>query len=149
MNITYHSGGLTPGEYDALRLSVGWAAEHPEQSAATLEGSDVIIVARDVGEAVGMARIFSDGGANAYIEDVIVRPDHQKQGIARELVTRVLAHMRSTVKPGYRLKITNMSAEGLEGFYGSFGWESRPSPGHGHGMAMWYYGEGVKPRSNG
>ncbi|MCL2513756.1 MAG: hypothetical protein FWF08_07630 [Oscillospiraceae bacterium] len=42
MSITYHSGGLTPGEYDALRLSVGWAAEHPDQSSATLANSDVI-----------------------------------------------------------------------------------------------------------
>ena len=136
MSITYTTG-LTAEEYNMLRVSVGWAAEHPDQAAAAMRNSELVITARDGNRAVGMARLITDGGASAFLEDVVVHPDYRRRGIARELVQRVVEYIDAGLKPEYRVKITILSAEGLESFYESFGFEKRPSEGHGYGMALW------------
>ena len=40
---------------------------------------------------VGFARAISDGATNAYVSTVAVLPEHQKRGIGREIIQRLLA----------------------------------------------------------
>ena len=44
----------------------------------------------DGDQLVAFARALSDGAFNAYISTVAVRPDHQRRGIGRELVRRLM-----------------------------------------------------------
>lgn len=86
----------------ALYDAVGWSAYtgNPETLTAALSGSTAVVVARVDGQLVGLARIVSDGASVCYLQDLLVHPDHQRSGIGRELVTRLLepyGHVRQKV----------------------------------------------------
>lgn len=48
------------------------------------------MVARVDGHLVGLARVISDGATIAYLQDVLVHPDHQRAGIGAALVDAAL-----------------------------------------------------------
>ena len=80
-------------EVVALYDSVGWAAytRDPDQLMRSLDGSHLVLSARDAhGALIGLARTISDGETVCYLQDLLVRPDHQGTGVGRELVRRVL-----------------------------------------------------------
>lgn len=63
----------------------------PEQYAASHRAAHAIVIARDGERLVGNARLLSDGVCNAYLVDVWTASSHRRQGIASELVRRLLA----------------------------------------------------------
>jgi GNAT superfamily N-acetyltransferase len=71
--------------------SVDWQryTEDPDQLMRALEGSDVVI-AVDGGDLVGLARAVSDGETIVYVQDLLVRPSAQRQGVATQLMTWLL-----------------------------------------------------------
>lgn len=82
----------TPQEHRRLAEAVGWAHafDWPSQP-ASLAGSTLGVVAVDAaGETVGMARVVGDGVKYFMVQDVVVLPDRQGQGIGRALLARVL-----------------------------------------------------------
>ncbi|MCU1413722.1 MAG: N-acetyltransferase [Microbacteriaceae bacterium] len=96
------AGTVDRGELVALYESVGWSAytKDPDKLVAAIAGSSTVVTAREGGELIGIARVVSDGASLCYLQDIIVRPDHQRFGIGRELVTMALApyeHVRQKV----------------------------------------------------
>ncbi|ABY22509.1 acetyltransferase, GNAT family [Renibacterium salmoninarum ATCC 33209] len=77
------------GLYD----SVGWSAytKDPQALKGALNGSEFICVAEEDGQLLGLARAISDGFTVCYLQDVLVNPAWQRQGIGAELVKQVLA----------------------------------------------------------
>src|SRR5690625_3638441 len=75
-----------------LYQAVGWSAyTRSEQSLMrALDGSHRIVTARDAGRLVGLARSISDGETIIYIQDVLVRPEAQRLGIGRRLISTLL-----------------------------------------------------------
>jgi GNAT superfamily N-acetyltransferase len=71
--------------------SVNWQryTEDPDQLMRALEGSDVVI-AMDGEDLVGLARAVSDGETIVYVQDLLVRPSAQRQGVATQLMTWLL-----------------------------------------------------------
>ena len=43
---------------------------------------------------VGFARVISDGCFHAYIDDVLIHPDYQREGLSSQLLTELLASLR-------------------------------------------------------
>jgi GNAT superfamily N-acetyltransferase len=89
----------TAAEHEALARSVGWLdhfdyASMPASLAGSLRGSVVLVD----DEVVGMARLVGDGVHYFYLQDVIVRPDHDGNGYATQLVQRLL-HWVAAVAP--------------------------------------------------
>lgn len=70
-----------------LYTSVGWAryVERPEMLVRAVGGSAYVVVARQGDQLVGLARCVSDEVSIAYVQDILVRPDYQRQGIGRRL----------------------------------------------------------------
>ena len=86
----------TPAEQRAIAESVGWDdhfdwASLPAALAGSLHGA----VAIEDGVAVGVARLVGDGVRYFYLQDVMVRPEAADQGIASQLVERLLAWVRA------------------------------------------------------
>lgn len=86
-----------------LYESVGWLiyVADPDALAKAVDHSDYVVTARNAeGELVGLARCLTDDVAILHIQDVLVRPDHQRQGIGLVLVGRILSvydHVRQKV----------------------------------------------------
>jgi GNAT superfamily N-acetyltransferase len=102
--------------------SVGWAAYTRDigQLQAALAGSYLVVAAFAGDRLVGLARCVSDGVSIAYIQDILVRPDHQRAGVGRALVSAILervAHVRQKVL------LTDDRPEQLQ-FYQSLGFKN-------------------------
>ena len=87
---------VEPGDYDGLRQFLteqGWTdrVRDVERFRTMLERSHLTMLARDGDEIVGFARALCDDACNAYISMVAVTPARRRQGIGRELVTRLMS----------------------------------------------------------
>ena len=132
-----YNNSLSAKEYCELRSSVAWQPIIVEQAQSGLNASDFIIACRDDDNIVGCARIFWDKGYIAYLADVMVKPEYQKQGIGKKLVSECIAYIDNQLKDGWRIKIVIVSAKGKEQFYEKFGFELRPNERDGAGMQVW------------
>ena len=128
---------LSVKEYCELRASVEWPPIIEEQAQAGLNNSDFIIACREGNFIVGCARIFWDKGYIAYLADVMVKPEYQKQGIGKQLVNECVLYIDTQLKTDWRIKIVIVSAKGKEQFYEKLGFEIRPNENDGAGMQMW------------
>ena len=128
---------LSVEDYCRLRSSVGWVPLVEEQARSGLENSDFIVCCQDDDEVVGCARVFWDKGYIAYLADVMVIPEYQRQGIGKTLVSECIKYVDSQLKEGWRIKIVIVSAKGKEQFYEKLGFQIRPNDKYGAGMDMW------------
>lgn len=80
----------------ALYDAVGWSAytADPERLVRAMHGSHLVLCARDAGtgELVGLVRTVSDGQTIVYVQDILVAPDHQREGIGGALLDALLEH---------------------------------------------------------
>ncbi|MFW0111232.1 GNAT family N-acetyltransferase [Rothia sp. CCM 9417] len=87
--------GLVPArdELEELYSSVGWSAytEKPENLVAMCRGSHYLACARDFsGRLIGLVRTVGDGVTITYIQDLLVHPDAQGQGVGSSLLDAAL-----------------------------------------------------------
>jgi GNAT superfamily N-acetyltransferase len=82
---------------------VGWSAyaSDPDSLVRAIKKSQYAASATDSrANLVGLVRAISDDVSICYIQDLLVHPAHQRAGVGRALVERVLkryAHVRQTV----------------------------------------------------
>lgn len=80
------------GELLELYRAVGWTAytRDPTSLHSSVMSSAHVVSARRDGELIGLAWVVSDLKSVVYLQAALVHPDHQRRGVGRELVTRVL-----------------------------------------------------------
>lgn len=71
-----------------------------------------------------------------YIQDVMVLPEYQDQGIGKRLMDRIMEYLEDHKRK--RLGVGLMVAKGKEGFYGKYGFLERPNDSQGPGMLKKY-----------
>jgi GNAT superfamily N-acetyltransferase len=87
------------GLYDA----VVWVAytRAPDTLAKAIANSSIVVTARDEdGELIGLARGLSDDASIFYLQDILVRPEHRRTGVGRQLLAVCLeryGHVRQKV----------------------------------------------------
>jgi predicted GNAT family N-acyltransferase len=118
----------------ALRASVGWATFPLETAERSLAATPFCVCAFEDGELIGMGRVLGDMVVSFYIGNVMVRPDRQGHGIGREIMEKIIAHVRSVAAPGAIASL--LAIKGKEEFYTQFGFEARPDETHGSGMSI-------------
>ena len=76
----------------ALYGSVGWTAytEQPEALRRGFAGSLLTLASRENGTLVGLLRAVGDGCTVVLVQDLLVRPDHQRRGIGTALMQAAL-----------------------------------------------------------
>ncbi|MGN8050414.1 GNAT family N-acetyltransferase [Curtobacterium sp. 22159] len=118
------------GELLALYDAVGWTAytRDPELLEDAIAGSHTVLTARQDGVLVGLLRTVSDGATIAYVQDVLVAPAAQRQGIGGALLDEALRRydrVRQTV-------LLTDADPGQRAFYESRGFveahDATPSP---------------------
>ena len=127
---------ITPEEYTELRKAVGFHEIPVEEAAEGLKHSHVVCV-RDKEKAVAVGRVLWDHGYAVLLTDVIVDPEYQRQGLGRLVVETCIQHVKEQLKPGYKIMISLLAANGKEGFYKKLGFVERPNKKAGPGMHLW------------
>lgn len=89
-------------ELTSLYHSVGWSSytNDPKVMASIIPNSLWTLAAYDKEELVGLIRIIGDGVSIIYVQDLLVNPSHQRQGIGKELLNitmKKFAHIRQIV----------------------------------------------------
>lgn len=125
MLLRYQTFPPTPAEYFGLFETTGWNAEYqltPLDLAKVLASSWYMVSAYDEGShLVGFGRVMSDS-IHAMIYDLIVAPDHQRQGIGGEILDRLVKHCQEA----HIRDIQLFCAKGKRAFYERHGFEVRP-----------------------
>ncbi len=81
---------FTVKQVQELFLSVGWVSgQYPTRLYKALMNSSTVISAWDDDKLVGLIRVLDDSELVAYMHYVLVHPDYQGQGIARNMVELV------------------------------------------------------------
>ena len=109
---------------DVLHLyqAVGWTnyTNQPQMLEQSLAHSLAIYVARDGEEIVGLVRLVGDGFSSVFVQDLIVLPSYQRQGIGSNLMKEALADY----KDAYQIQLATEQTEKNLDFYRSLGFET-------------------------
>ena len=109
---------------DVLHLyqAVGWTnyTHQPEMLEQALFHSLVIYVALDGDAVVGLIRLVGDGFSSVLVQDLIVLPIYQRQGIGSALMKEALENF----KEAYQVQLVTEQTEKNLGFYRSLGFET-------------------------
>ena len=112
---------------DVLHLyqAVGWTnyTNQPQMLSQALSHSLATYLARDGEEIVGLVRLIGDGFSSVFIQDLIVLPSYQRQGIGSALMKQALADY----KDAYQVQLATDESEKTLGFYRSLGFETLSS----------------------
>lgn len=123
--------------YLALRDAVSFAKLTREQAQKALDHSLYKVVAYKDGVAVGMGRIVGDGAVICYIQDLIIRPEVQREGVGSMIMDKLKAFVMSEGFPGTTMMFDLMCAKGREEFYKKHGFIARPTDKLGPGMIQY------------
>ena len=109
---------------DVLHLyqAVGWTnyTHQPEMLEQALSHSLVIYLALDGDAVVGLIRLVGDGFSSVFVQDLIVLPSYQRQGIGSSLMKEALEDF----KEAYQVQLATEQTEENVGFYRSMGFET-------------------------
>ena len=109
---------------DVLHLyqAVGWTnyTNQPEMLEQALSHSLAIYVALDGDAVVGLIRLIGDGFSSVFVQDLIVLPTYQRQGIGSNLMKEALADYNDA----YQVQLATEQTEKNLGFYRSLGFET-------------------------
>ena len=109
---------------DVLHLyqAVGWTnyTNQPQMLEQSLAHSLAIYLAQDGEEIVGLVRLVGDGFSSVFVQDLIVLPSYQRQGIGSDLMKEALADY----KDAYQIQLATEQTEKNLGFYRSLGFET-------------------------
>ena len=100
MTLQYVDRVPTPEEHRRLAQAVGWTHAFdwdamPASLAASVRG---VVVEKD-GQTVAMGRVVGDGVFYFYVQDVVVLPELQGQGIGNEVLRRLVAQVDEIAPP--------------------------------------------------
>jgi GNAT superfamily N-acetyltransferase len=133
-NITIAEKLPTAAEYNWLRSLVGWRQYEERVIERALPHTLYCVCAYQGEQLVGMARVIGDGGMVYYVQDVIVIPGHQRQGIGTLMMDAIMGYI--SLHASQNSIIGLMSAAGKEAFYEKYGFIVRPTEKYGAGMTM-------------
>lgn len=112
---------------DVLHLyqAVGWTnyTNQPQMLAQALSHSLATYLARDGEKIVGLVRLIGDGFSSVFVQDLLVLPSYQRQGIGSSLMKQALADY----KDAYQVQLATDESEKTLAFYRSLGFETLSS----------------------
>lgn len=81
---------------------------------------------------VGFGRIVGDGAMYFYLQDIVVAPSYQNQGVGKLIMGALEAFIKDAARSGATVAL--LAAFGKENFYHQFGYNERDGNPLGFGM---------------
>lgn len=126
----------TADQYNFLTNKVGWGVTDKGIIEIALDNTLYSVCAFDDGEIVGYARIIGDKTMFLYIQDVMVVPELQGQGIGSRLMEYILKEVYGLKAANPEIRTYLGASKGKEGFYRKFGFVSRNEADLGDAMIL-------------
>lgn len=123
--------------FNMLRTAVGWSAVDNSVLTISFENTLYGVSLEADGQIIGFGRIIGDG-LYFYIQDVIVHPKHQGQGLGKILMQNLMDYLKANCPLNSFIGL--MAAKGKDLFYEKFGFIPRPNEQYGPGMFMLWKG---------
>lgn len=123
--------------YLELRKSVNWKELSLEQASLALKNSLFTVCAYDGDKPIGMGRIVGDNVVVDYIQDLVVRPDSQSEGVGRLIIEKLIKYVKDSKLEDTEIMLCLMCAKGREDFYKKFDFIARPTDSLGPGMIQY------------
>jgi GNAT superfamily N-acetyltransferase len=117
----HHERPIDPQAVRALYTSVGWWPLRTQEELALVLKDALAVGAWEGDHLVGFARVVSDQHFRAFIEDVVVQPGHQRRGLGRLLLAKVLDALAQIET------VTLFCQQSLVPFYEEHGFRAFPS----------------------
>ena len=114
---------LQPQDFVRLRVLTGFADIPVEHAKRALDGGLINVSAIYGDQLIGMGRMVGDGAMYWYLQEIIVLPEYQKQGIGIKIVNHLVDYAVSHSATGKFTTIGGVSAKGKEEFYRKLGFE--------------------------
>ena len=109
---------------DVLHLyqAAGWTnyTNQPQMLEQALSHSLAIYLALDGDTVVGLIRLVGDGFSSVFVQDLIVLPNYQRQGIGSSLMKEAL----KDYKDAYQVQLVTEETERTLEFYRFMGFET-------------------------
>lgn len=114
----------TVEEYQTLRNTTDWSVVSDEAVEDGLKRSLYAVCVFYDAMIVGTGRVVGDGGLYFYIQDMIVKPDYQGNGIGKSILDKLMYYITSRARNNAFVGL--MAAKGAVGFYQKIGFNVRP-----------------------
>jgi GNAT superfamily N-acetyltransferase len=134
MEARYHLTVGVPSveDYCRLRVSTGLSPKSAEAAAAGLPNTlfGVLVLKED--KVIGMGRVVGDNGLFYQVVDIAVEPEHQRRGLGKAIVGKIVDHLKRSAPSGAHVSlIADGTAHHL---YAQFGF--KPTAPDSIGMAL-------------
>lgn len=136
-NIQLKYNELDVDTYLSLRAGVQWKPLSREQAELALTNSLYTITAHTDAGCVGMGRLVGDGAVICYVQDLIVLPDVQGQGVGSAVLNGLKEYVEQLQLDHTEMMFCLMCAKGREAFYEKHGFLARPTEALGPGMIQY------------
>lgn len=112
---------LTAEDFVRLKVATGFMDRPLEQADKAIKNGLFNVSAVHDDKVIGMGRLVGDGAMYWYLQEIIVLPEYQGQGIGRAIVERLLEHIKCEALPRTGVQVGLTAVKGKEPFYEKFG----------------------------
>lgn len=123
-------------EFNLLYDLVGWGSYDDKISKRALDNTYYSVSIYDDEKIVGYGRIIGDTICFMYIQDVMVDPMYQGNGIGTMVMNKLLSKIYEIKKDNTDLRTYLGASKGRESFYERFGFVRRIDADLGYGMIL-------------
>ena len=118
---------LQAEDFVRLRMETGFAEVPVEHARKALQNGLINVSAIYKGGLVGMGRLVGDGAMYWYLQEVIILPEFQRNGIGTMIVNHLVDYAKANSVTGNFTTIGGVSAKGKERFYEKMGFDIIPN----------------------
>lgn len=118
---------LQAEDFVRLRMETGFAEVPVEHARKALQNGLINVSAIYKGGLVGMGRLVGDGAMYWYLQEVIILPEFQRNGIGTMIVNHLVDYAKANSVTGIFTTIGGVSAKGKERFYEKMGFDIIPN----------------------
>ena len=126
---------LSAQDLYSLRESLGWKLLSIKQLERALKNTMCMVSIIKDDKCIACGRVVGDYSTKGVLSDILVRPDYQKNGYGKLVVTHLLKRIENVLSPGEQFQLEATPTHGNREFYVKCGMKYKPE--NQDGVYVW------------
>lgn len=126
---------LSAEDLYSLRESLGWKLLSIKQLERALKKTMCMVSIIKDDKCIACGRVVGDYSTKGVLSDILVRPDYQKNGYGKLVVTHLLKRIENVLSPGEQFQLEATPTHGNREFYVKCGMKYKPE--NQDGVYVW------------